>query len=134
MRQRFAKWMMGRNGMDALNRLLSVLTLILLIVSMFVHGYAARILWSLAVLGLIVVYFRMLSRNVYRRQQENGAYLRQRYKVTSAWHGAVDRWHQRRDYRFCKCPSCRTRLRVPRGKGKINIVCRKCGTSFQRKT
>ncbi len=61
MRQRFAKWMMGRNGMDALNRLLSVLTLILLIVSMFVHGYAARILWSLAVLGLIVVYFRMLA-------------------------------------------------------------------------
>ncbi len=134
MRQRLAKWMMGRNGMDALNRLLSVLTLILLIVSMFVHGYAARILWSLAVLGLIVVYFRMLSRNVYRRQQENGAYLRQRYKVTSAWRGAVDRWHQRHDYRFFKCPSCRTRLRVPRGKGKINIVCRKCGTSFQRKT
>ena len=80
MRQRLAKWMMGRNGMDALNRLLSVLTLIVLIVSMFVHGYAARILWSLAVLGLIVTYFRMLSRNVYRRQQENGAYLRQRYK------------------------------------------------------
>ena len=76
----------------------------------------------------------MFSRNVYRRQQENGAYLRQRYKVTSAWRGAVDRWHQRRDYRFYKCPSCRTRLRVPRGKGKINIVCRKCGTSFQRKT
>ena len=111
-----------------------VLTLILLCVSMFVHGYASRILWSLAVLGLIVTYFRMFSRNVYRRQQENGAYLRQRYKVTSAWRGAVDRWHQRRDYRFFKCPSCRTRLRVPRGKGKINIVCRKCGTSFQRKT
>lgn len=122
MRQRFAKWMMAETGWDALNRLLSVLTLILLIVSMFVHGYAARILWSLAVLGLIVIYFRMLSRNVYRRQQENGAYLRQRYKVTSAWRGAVDRWHQRRDYRFFKCPSCRTRLRVPRGKGKINIV------------
>ena len=107
MRQRLAKWMMGRNGMDALNRLLSVLTLILLIVSMFVHGYAARILWSLAVVGLIVIYFRMLSRNVYRRQQENGAYLRQKYKITSAWRGAVDRWHQRHDYRFFKCPSCR---------------------------
>ena len=87
MRQRLAKWMMGRNGMDALNRLLSVLTLIVLIVSMFVHGYAARILWSLAVVGLIILYFRMLSRNVYRRQQENGAYLRQKYKITSAWRG-----------------------------------------------
>ena len=134
MRQRFAKWMMGRNGMDALNRLLSVLTLILLIVSMFVHGYAARILWSLAVLGLIVVYFRMLSRNVYRRQQENGAYLRQRYKVTSAWRGAVDRWHQRRDYRFFKLSVVPDASARARGKGKINIVCRKCGTSFQRKT
>lgn len=118
MRQRLAKWMMGRNGMDALNRLLSVLTLILLIVSMFVHGYAARILWSLAVVGLIVIYFRMLSRNVYRRQQENGAYLRQKYKITSAWRGAVDRWHQRHDYRFssarpaghaCVCRAARAR-------------------------
>ena len=76
----------------------------------------------------------MCSSDLYRRQQENGAYLRQKYKITSAWRGAVDRWHQRHDYRFFKCPACRTRLRVPRGKGKINIVCRKCGTSFQRKT
>ena len=45
-----------------------------------------------------------------------------------------ERWSQRKDYRFFKCRSCRTRLRVPRGKGKLNIVCRKCGTSFQRKT
>lgn len=70
MRQRLAKWMMGRNGMDALNRLLSVLTLILLIVSMFVHGYAARILWSLAVVGLIVIYFvcsRAMSTAVSRK-------------------------------------------------------------------
>ena len=103
MRQRLAKWMMGRNGMDALNRLLSVLTLILLIVSMFVHGYAARILWSLAVVGLIVIYFRMLSRNVYRRQQENGAYLRQKYKITSAWRGARPAGHA------CVCRAARAR-------------------------
>ena len=69
MRQRLAKWMMGRNGMDALNRLLSVLTLILLIVSMFVHGYAARILWSLAVVGLIVIFVcsRAMSTAVSRK-------------------------------------------------------------------
>ena len=66
--------------------------------------------------------------------KENGAYLRQRYKITSAWSGMRDRWAQRKDYRFFKCPSCHTRLRVPRGKGKLNIVCRKCGTSFQRRT
>ena len=29
---------------------------------------------------------------------------------------------------------CRTLLRVPKGKGKIKIVCRKCGNSFIRNT
>ena len=111
MRQRFAKWMMGRNGMDALNRLLSVLTLILLCVSMFVHGYASRILWSLAVLGLIVTYFRMFSRNVYRRQQENGAYLRQRYKVTTAGISGVTTafLNAPRAGRVCVCRAARAR-------------------------
>ena len=35
---------------------------------------------------------------------------------------------------FYRCPSCRTLLRVPRGKGKIKLVCRKCGTSFIKTT
>ena len=43
---------------------------------------------------------------------------------------AKERWVQRKDYKFFSCPSCHTNLRVPRGKGKIKIVCRKCGTSF----
>lgn len=134
MRERLAKFMMGRNGADAFNRFLSVVLLVILIVDLFVRGRFAFVLWSISVVLLIYIYFRMFSRNIYRRQQENGAYLRLRYRVTSSVRGMVDRWHQRKDFRFFKCPACRTRLRVPRGKGKINIVCRKCGTSFQRKT
>lgn len=127
--------MIGRNGPDHLNRFLSVVFLILSLGSMFVRNARISSALYLLSMGLFVyVFFRMMSRNIYRRQQENGAYLRERYKVTSAWNGMRDRWSQRKDYRFYKCPSCRTRLRVPRGKGKLNIVCRKCGTSFQRKT
>ena len=44
------------------------------------------------------------------------------------------RWTQRKDYKFFTCPNCKTALRVPRGHGKVNIVCRKCGTSFTGKT
>ncbi len=127
--------MAGRNGPDHLNRFLSVVFLILSVCSVFVRN--ARIssaLYGLSMGLFFYVMFRMLSRNIYRRQQENGAYLRERYKITSWWNGMRDRWAQRKDYRFYKCPSCRTRLRVPRGKGKLNIVCRKCGTSFQRRT
>ena len=135
MRAWFARMMAGRNGPDHLNRFLSVVFLILSVCSMFVrNARLASVLYTLSMALFLYVMFRMLSRNIYRRQQENGAYLRERYKVTSWWNGLRDRWAQRKDYRFYKCPSCRTRLRVPRGKGKLNIVCRKCGTSFQRRT
>ena len=121
--------------MDALNRFLSIVLLVMVVLSMFVRNTrVGAALGALALALLIVLYFRMFSRNIYRRQQENGSYLRRQYQVTSAWKGMHDRWTQRKDYKFFKCPSCRTRLRVPKGKGKLNIVCRKCGTSFQRKT
>ena len=126
--------MMGRNGADALNRFLSIVLLVLLVVGLFVRGSFGAALGGVNLALLIYIYFRMFSRNIYQRQRENGAYLRLRYRVTSGVRGMTDRWHQRKDFRFFKCPSCRTRLRVPRGKGKINIVCRKCGTSFQRRT
>ena len=135
MRAWFTRVMAGRNGMDALNRFLSVALLVLVLTSMLIRNI--RLAGSLSVFALallVYVYFRMFSRNIYRRQQENGAYLRRRYVITSGWNGMRERWSQRKDYRFFKCPSCRTRLRVPRGKGKLNIVCRKCGTSFQRRT
>ena len=135
MRAWFTRFMAGRNGMDYLNRFLSVVVLVLLVLSMVIRNSRWTGSLSMLALGLMIyLYFRMFSRNIYRRQQENGAYLRQRYKITSAWAGMRERWAQRKDYRFFKCPSCRTRLRVPRGKGKLNIVCRKCGTSFQRRT
>lgn len=135
MRAWIARIMAGRNGPDHLNRFLSVVFLILSVGSMFVRNpRLASVLYTLSMALFFYVMFRMLSRNIYRRQQENGAYLRERYKITSWWNGMRDRWAQRKDYKFFKCPSCRTRLRVPRGKGKLNIVCRKCGTSFQRRT
>ena len=131
--------MAGRNGLDAFNRFLSIVTLVLIVLEMILSWTVRNTrligLMNILILALLVyIYFRMFSRNIYRRQQENGAYLRRRYAVTSWWNGIRDRWNQRKDYKFYKCPSCRTRLRVPRGKGKLNIVCRKCGTSFQRRT
>ena len=129
-RQRTARFMAGRNGNDALNRFLLVCDLILLLLSSLLRG--PFFLLALALLGYI--YFRMLSRNVYKRQDENGRYLRSKYKLQSRLRLVGERWKQRRDYKFFVCPSCRATLRVPKGRGKIKIVCRKCGTSFTGKS
>ena len=45
-----------------------------------------------------------------------------------------ERWQQRKEYKFFTCPACKTVLRVPKGEGKIKLVCRKCGTSFVKKS
>lgn len=122
--------MAGRNGNDQFNLFLLIVELVLIVLSSFTGG----LLFVLALALLVYIYFRMLSRNLYKRQDENGRYLRAKYKVESRLRLLLERWKQRRDYKFFVCPSCRATLRVPKGRGKIKIVCRKCGTSFTGKT
>ena len=134
MREKLLRFMYGRNGNDALNRFLLVLGLVLMLLSMFLPSGVGKFfsLPFLAVLGY--AYFRMFSRNLYKRQAENAWYWKKRTAFVSSFRLLKERWLQRKDYRFFNCPSCRTTLRVPRGRGKIKIVCRKCGTSFVRKS
>lgn len=131
MRERFVRFMAGRNGNDQLNLfLLGVAVTLAVIGAFFRNGSFGSLLSTATLVLLVYVYFRMFSRNVYKRREENGKFMRFRYDVEGKLRVAKERWVQRKDYKFFNCPSCRTNLRVPRGKGKIKIVCRKCGTSF----
>lgn len=134
MRERLARFMAGRNGNDQLNIFLLVVDLILLLLASFLPKSIGRVLYPLVLLLLGYIYFRMFSRNVYRRRDENGKYMRLKLRINNWFHIRRERWVQRRDYKFFTCPSCRTTLRVPRGHGRIKIVCRKCGSSFMGKS
>ncbi len=127
--------MAGRYGTDQLNRALSFFTLVLLVLS-FVTGTSGlgSLVWLLALVCLVWSTFRSFSRNVGKRQRENAAWLRLTGRFRREAGGARERFDQRKDYRFFRCPSCRTWLRVPRGKGKLNITCRQCGERFTRNT
>ncbi|MCI6242067.1 MAG: hypothetical protein PUF81_00630 [Lachnospiraceae bacterium] len=131
MKEKFYRFMQGRNGVDELARMHSWLVLILLLVGMF-----TRIgLFSLLALGLLIyMYFRVFSRNTSKRYEENRKYLDFRYNRTVAWNRFKKRFAQRRDYKFFKCPMCRQEVRVPRGHGKIEITCPKCREKFIRRT
>lgn len=126
--------MAGRNGNDQLNIFLLVADVVLLIIASFFKGAAGKVLHILVFAVLGYVYFRMLSRNVYRRAEENGKFIRLKYRFSAWFRVRYERWVQRKDYKFFTCPSCKTTLRVPRGHGKIKIVCRKCGNSFTGKS
>ena len=130
MKEKLYRFMMGRYGNDQFNRFLMILAMICFILSLFrVPG-----VYLIGLLCLIYAYFRMLSRNTYKRSLENNKYLQYEYKV-KRWFAAVKRnMQQRKTHHIYKCPSCRQKIRIPRGKGKIEIRCPKCGQTFMKKS
>lgn len=135
MREKFVRFMAGRCGIDQLNRFLSILSLVLMILAVVFNSTGlSRLVWLLALVLLILVYARMLSRNLYKRSAENNRYIKMRMSISGKFEMIKVRWTQRKDYKFFTCPACHTTLRVPRHKGKINIVCKKCGNSFTGRT
>ena len=134
MREKFARFMSGRNGNDQLNLFILIADIVLLLLGGIFANSLGKVLYPLVILLLGYAYFRMLSRNLCKRSEENGKYLRLRYKLMAEFRVRWERWVQRKDYKFFTCPSCKTTLRVPRGHGKIKIVCRKCGSSFTGKS
>ena len=126
--------MAGRNGNDAFNRFLIAVSLVLLLLSFVLPEALRRVVYPLFLILLVYIYYRMLSRNLYKRRTENERFLRLYGRVMSKLRLLKERWVQRRDYKFFTCPSCKSVMRVPKGHGKIKIVCRKCGNSFTGKS
>lgn len=123
--------MMGRNGVDELARFESIFVWVLLLVSIFSRMW----IFDLLAMALIVhMYFRILSRNVSKRYEENQKYVNFRYNAVVKWDKKKKRIAQRRNYRFYKCPMCRQEVRVPKGHGKIQITCPKCRETFIKRS
>jgi len=135
MREKFARFMAGRYGNDQLNRAMTIATAVTLLLSILTKGSGfSTLMWLASIALIVLIYVRMLSKNRYKRIDENNKYLKLTYKLSSYFRIQKERWTQRKDYKFFKCPACGTTLRVPRGKGKISVVCKKCGNSFKGKS
>lgn len=130
MRDWFRRLMMGRYGVDQLTWVLLVLALVLsLCGSIFQIGFLRLLCWVV----LFFCYFRIFSRNIYARQMENQKLMRLWYRLKNKTANRPT-GQERKNYRVFVCPTCKQKLRVPRGKGKISITCPKCATSFIKKT
>lgn len=134
MRQKLQKFMYGRNGTDELARFSSILSVVMLLISMFLSGFLKSLLFILALALLVFTYYRVFSKNLAARRKENNHFVNLKFKRREKLRLRKEMWAQRKEYKFFKCPSCKAVLRVPKGKGKIRIVCKKCGTAFEKKT
>ena len=121
----------GRYGNDSLNQFLMISGLVLLAVWSFARFYVLMLLFLVCIL---LCYLRMFSRNIAKRQAENQKFLNWWQPLTKGISDAWMRLRDRKTHRYFKCKCCKTWLRVPRGRGKINIKCPKCGNEFVKKT
>ena len=119
----FRRFMMGRYGTDKLNMVILCTGLIASVAGIFIHYAPVNLALTVISYGLMGwAIFRCLSRNTYKRYQENRKYLMFVQRIKD------------REHRYFDCPRCRQQVRVPRGKGKISITCPKCKEKFIRKT
>lgn len=125
------KFMTGRYGGDQLNNLLLVIFIFIFILSRFVKY---SILPTIALIIVIIFYYRIFSKNIQKRYAENQKFLQFWKPIKKSFHVKLNRIKNMRHYKYFKCPSCDQKLRVPRGKGRLTITCPKCKHKITRKT
>lgn len=117
------RFMEGRYGSDKLNSyILGIALVVVLLAALIRVPLLNLILHAVAYALMFWSIFRSLSRNTYKRYEENRRFLR-----------LLDQLKDR-DHRYYSCPKCRQTVRVPKGKGKIAITCPRCREKFVRKS
>lgn len=131
MREKFQRFMMGRYGNDKMNQVLSWFSLILVLIGIIAD---VNLMYTVGIALLIYVYYRTFSKNIAKRYAENQAFLQHYYKLTGWFTRKKQSLERNKGYHVYKCPQCTQKVRVPKGKGKIQIHCPKCGKDFIKRS
>lgn len=136
LRMAFMRFMSGRYGMDSLNKFLAIVYLALAFINMFVLRING------ASMGYYIIYFienaifvwfifRMLSRNIYKRQSENYKFTAISGRIKAYLNKKKMQWQCRKTHVFRNCPNCKATVKLPRKKGKHVCTCPKCRNDFK---
>lgn len=131
MRLRFSNFMQGRYGFDALSKA----TLIAALVCYFLSAFPfLGFFYFLYILLIAITFIRCFSKNIGARSKELYKYYNIKNKFTGWFNLKKKIWNERKTHRYFKCTKCKAVLRVPKGKGKIEVKCRVCGEKSIRKS
>lgn len=123
--------MQGRYGSDQFSKFLLMISIALMVLSIIT---GKQFFYIVAILLLLYTYMRIFSKKFEKRYQENQRYLKYVSIVTAIWRSTKEKIVKNKQYHIYKCPKCKQKIRIPRGKGKIAITCPKCHTEFQKRS
>ncbi len=137
----------GRYGLDSFSKFLLIACIPLILIKSYIL--------ALVFVGYSV--FRTLSKDFQKRQKEEMAYrtfigtlkyrlggLKYRLskyfnkgillKVKNKYYKTLKKAEQRKTFVIVKCPECKQKLRLPRGKGNLTVTCKMCKYEFKKRT
>lgn len=133
--QKFAvkmqQFMIGRYGNDEFTMFLLIVSVIFTCLGNF---RPLRLLYFIGLILIFYLLFRVLSKNYEARRKELNWYLRWSEKPKGELRLLGNRFRDRKTHCYFKCKECKTVLRVPKGRGKIEITCPKCRVKVIKKT
>ena len=129
--KKVASWFRGRNGTDELSTCIIVVAFIVVIANIFLRSL---VLTVIAAVLIVYALFRMTSKNLEARENENGVFTEFIGPVRPWLRNPAKAMGEARAYKHLKCPECGQRVRVPRGKGKIRVRCPQCKTKFDARS
>ena len=113
-RRKLQQFMIGRAGGDQFSLALLGCSIVFNLLSSLL---GLRFFYWLYLICICYALFRVLSRNVSKRRASS---LRNQMKD--------------KEHRYFRCPNCKQQMRVPKGKGRIQVTCRNCGVTFEEKS
>ena len=103
MKEKFQRFMIGRYGVDELGKYSLYLTIALLILGLFVRS---RFLNGVTFLIVLLLYFRMFSKNYAQRRKENDLFLKYKNQVVLFFNKEKRMMQDRVKFHIYTCPSC----------------------------
>lgn len=102
MKEKFMRFMQGRNGVDQFARFTMGVALAAIVLTLFTgtrSGIGAFLdLFGMA--AIVYTYFRIFSKNISKRYQENQKYLQMTDKLRARFQKEKRMMSQRKDYQF----------------------------------
>ena len=123
-RDKINVFLKSRYGMDDFGKCIILIAMIIHVLGIMIHS---SILVGIAVAIAFFELYRMMSKEVWIRSEENIKYKRyiRLWKV---------RYQERKISRIFMCKSCGRMIRVPKGKGRLQVTCKACGNKSIHRT
>lgn len=131
------EFMRGRNGLDLLGRRLQIFFIASMVITILLRILdvpGSQIASLIGLVILILLYMRIFSKDIPKMRRQQAAYFEMERKVVAPFLRLKRNLFGTKDSVYMTCPNCKGELRVPRGKGKIKVICPKCKHSFIKRT